>query len=120
MLKLSPEQLSRFLSNEFIDSTLFEIIKAKEFVIERRGIKACFSSHEELVNSLLSLIETVGAECTPFTPLICTDGERNTLFLDVEDNCLLFILNPLYQLKLAEKYDKALERLEKEPQEVAY
>jgi len=119
MLKLSLEQLGKFLSNEFVDPALFELIKAKELVIERRGIKACFSSHEELVNSLLSLVEAVGAVCTPFTPMICTDGEHNTLFLDVEDNCLLFILNPVYQAKLAEKYDKALKRLE-EPQETAH
>jgi len=120
MLRLSPEQLGKFLSNDLVDPALFEVIKAKEFVIERRGIKACFSSHEELVNSLLNLIEAVGAECTPFTPMICTDGERNTVFLDVEGDCLLFILNPVYQLKLVEKYDKVLERLEEEPQEVAH
>jgi len=109
MLRLSPQQIKSFVFEDAAD--LIDMLQAEFYVIDRRGIKACYSSHDSMVNTLLKLVEETGMECTPFTPMICDDGERRSVILDFEDSCIVLILNPVIQLKILEKYDKAIAAL---------
>jgi len=109
MLKLSPQQMKTLVFEEVAD--LIDLLSAEYYVIERRGIRSCYSSHDSMVNVFLKLVEETGMECTPFTPMICGDGEQRSVVFDFEDNCIVLILNPVMQLKIMEKYDRAIATL---------
>jgi len=110
MLRLTPQQIKAFIPEDVVD--LIDMLQAEYYVIDRRGIKACYSSHDLMVSTLLKMIDETGMECTPFTPMICNDGESRSVIFDFEDNCIVLILNPVVQLKILEKYDNAIATLD--------
>jgi len=114
MLRLTPQQIKAFIPEDVVD--LIDMLQAEYYVIDRRGIKACYSSHDSMVSTLLKMIDETGMECTPFTPMICNDGESRSVIFDfeVEDNCIVLILNPVVQLKILERYDNAIAALDAE------
>jgi len=110
MLRLNPQQIKSFVFEDVVD--IIDILNADHYVIDRRGIAACYSSYDLMVNTLLKLIDETGMECTPFTPMICDDGEHRSMILDFRDNCILLILNPILQLRILNAYDRAIASLD--------
>ena len=110
MLKLSPQQMRAFAFEGVED--LIDILNADYYIIERRGIRACYQTYDDMVNALFRLIDSTGMECTPFTPMICGDGEQRSVVLDFSDSCIVLILNPIIQLRILDAYDRAIMTLD--------
>jgi len=72
MLKLSPQQMKSFVFEGVED--LIDTLNADYYIIERRGIRACYQTYDGMVNALFRLIDSTGIECTPLTPMVRGGG----------------------------------------------